>query len=313
MSDNARWVLPLGSASDGSWDVAVDEWVEGWHHTGLCVGRLAAGDSRSFDASGREAVVVPLSGSVSVVCVESAGEKHEAELAGRAHVFEGPTDVAYLPPGSHSTVTARGDARVALAVARTHGTDAGSDTGAGGLRFRHISRDEVPVELRGAGAASREVRNFGTPGVLDANSLIACEVVTPAGNWSSYPPHKHDQERPGQETELEEIYYFEVQPESGASTDAATDAVGYQRVYGTDERPIDVLAEVRTGDVVLVPHGWHGPAMAAPGYDLYYLNVMAGPGPERAWLICDDPAHAWVRSTWGGQRVDPRLPLGGNR
>ena len=92
--------------------------------------------------------------------------------------------------------------------------------------------------------------------------------------------------------------------------------MAYLRVYGTGEREIDVLAEVRSGDVVLVPHGWHGPAMAVPGYDLYYLNVMAGPGPERAWLICDDPAHGWVRKTWTSQAVDPRLPLsspGGSR
>ena len=172
---------------------------------------------------------------------------------------------------------------------------------------------DVPVELRGAGLASREVRNFGIPGVLDADSIIACEVVTPGGNWSSYPPHKHDEERPGVETELEEIYYFEVAPSAGAPEAAGSSPVGYQRVYGTDERPIDVLAEVRSGDVVLVPHGWHGPAMAAPGYDLYYLNVMAGPGAERAWLICDDPAHGWVRDTWSDQPVDPRLPLGGPR
>jgi 5-deoxy-glucuronate isomerase len=86
--------------------------------------------------------------------------------------------------------------------------------------------------------------------------------------------------------------------------------VGYQRVYGTVERPIDVFAEVRTGDVVLVPHGWHGPSMAAPGYDLYYLNVMAGPGAQRTWLICDDPSHGWVRQTWEGLAVDRRLPLG---
>ena len=98
--------------------------------------------------------------------------------------------------------------------------------------------------------------------MLDADSIIACEVITPAGNWSSYPPHKHDEERPGEETELEEIYYFETQVRPAAARHA--DPVGYQRVYGTDERPIDVLAEVRTGDVVLVPHGWHGPAMAAP-------------------------------------------------
>ena len=136
-------------------------------------------------------------------------------------------------------------------------------------------------------------------------ALITCEVLTPAGNWSSYPPHKHDEHRgePQPEAELEEIYYFEV-------ADGPTGpGVAYQRVYGTAKRPVDVLAEVHSGDVVLIPHGWHGPSMAAPGYDLYYLNVMAGPGDERAWLICDDPAHAWVRSTWEDQPVDPRLPF----
>jgi 5-deoxy-glucuronate isomerase len=178
--------------------------------------------------------------------------------------------------------------------------------------FRHVEAGEVPVELRGAGTASREVRNFGIPGVLEADSIIACEVVTPAGNWSSYPPHKHDEEREGVETELEEIYYFETRVEGGATATGHCDPVGYQRVYGTAERPIDVFAEVRAGDVVLVPHGWHGPSMAAPGYDLYYLNVMAGPGDQRAWLICDDPSHGWVRQTWEGMAVDPRLPLGGD-
>jgi 5-deoxy-glucuronate isomerase len=153
--------------------------------------------------------------------------------------------------------------------------------------------------------------------VLDAGSIIACEVITPGGNWSSYPPHKHDEEREGLETELEEIYYFEVRAECGGAAGAecggAADPVAYQRVYGTEERPIDVLAEVRSGDVVLVPHGWHGPAMAPPGYDLYYLNVMAGPGATRAWLICDDPAHEWVRESWAQQDVDPRLTIGGLR
>jgi 5-deoxy-glucuronate isomerase len=161
----------------------------------------------------------------------------------------------------------------------------------------------VVVELRGAGPSSRQVNNFATPDVLDADRLIACEVLTPGGNWSSFPPHKHDEDRGRAESELEEVYYFEV----GAGPRGP--GLGYQRVYGTGERPIDVLAEVRSGDVVLVPHGWHGPSMAVPGYDLYYLNVMAGPGTERAWRICDDPAHAWVRDTWAAQPPDPRLPM----
>jgi 5-deoxy-glucuronate isomerase len=160
----------------------------------------------------------------------------------------------------------------------------------------------VPVELRGAGQASRQVHNFGVPGVLEADRIIACEVLTPGGNWSSWPPHKHDEERDG-ETRLEEIYYFEV------ADGPAGPGFGLQRVYGHADADIDVTAEVRSGDVVLIPHGWHGPSVAAPGYDLYYLNVMAGPGPERAWQICDDPAHGWVRETWAEQDVDPRLPF----
>jgi 5-deoxy-glucuronate isomerase len=309
MTDNARWVRPLGSATAVGWDVAIDDRVDGWAHTALSVGRLADGETRTLETGGRECIVVPLAGSVGVTCVDASGEKHEAELAGRESVFAGPTDVAYLPREAEATVTGRGAARVAFAWAVA--TKAGAP-----LPFRHVAAHDVPVELRGAGIASREVRNFGVPGVLEADSIIACEVVTPAGNWSSYPPHKHDRERDGIETELEEIYYFEVQRAAGSPSASSLDhedPIGYQRVYGTADRPIDVLTEVRTGDVVLVPHGWHGPAMAAPGYDLYYLNVMAGPGDHRAWLICDDPAHGWVRDTWAAQAVDPRLPLGGQR
>jgi 5-deoxy-glucuronate isomerase len=146
------------------------------------------------------------------------------------------------------------------------------------------------------------VNNFATPGSFDADRLIACEVLTPGGNWSSYPPHKHDEDK-DDESALEEIYYYEVE------VGPQGPGMAYQRVYGDAERSIDVLAEVRTGDVVLIPHGWHGPSMAAPGYNLYYLNVMAGPGRERTWLICDDPAHAWVRGSWEDQAIDPRLPL----
>jgi 5-deoxy-glucuronate isomerase len=306
VSDNERWVRPLGSARTTEWSVAIDDAVDGWSHTRLYAADLVPGQSRTVAADEWEHVVVPLAGSVTVTAVDADGGTHEAHLAGRESVFAGPTDVAYASRDCELTVTAEGGpARVAVCGARAAERHTPP--------FRHVDVAAVPVELRGAGVASREVRNFGIPGVLDADSIIACEVVTPGGNWSSYPPHKHDEERPGVETELEEIYYFEVAPSAGAPEAAGASPVGYQRVYGTDDRPIDVLAEVGSGDVVLVPHGWHGPAMAAPGYDLYYLNVMAGPGAERAWLICDDPAHGWVRDTWSDQPVDPRLPLGGPR
>jgi 5-deoxy-glucuronate isomerase len=305
MSDTG-WVLPRGSARRDGFDVLVDDTLEGWQHTGLRVVTLGESATAEVPAGPWEYVVVPLAGAAYVEAADARGDVTVAELTGRASVFAGPTDVAYAPARSTLRVTGVGtSSRIAVCAARV-------PSGTATSKFRHIGGGEVPVELRGAGLASREVRNFGVPGVLDADRIIACEVLTPAGNWSSYPPHKHDEERPGEETALEEIYYVETRVEGDADR-ADADPVGYLQVYGTDERPIDVLAQVRSGDVVLVPHGWHGPAMAAPGYDLYYLNVMAGPGRTRAWLICDDPSHGWVRETWAHQPGDPRLPMGGAR
>ena len=162
----------------------------------------------------------------------------------------------------------------------------------------------MSVELRGAGNCSRQVHNFGTAGVFEADSLIAVRGDhARAATGRAIPAHKHD-ENTATESELEEIYYFEI-----AGGPDSSRGFGYHRVYGTPDRPIEVLEEVRTGDVVLVPHGYHGPSVAAPGYHMYYLNVMAGPGAERAWMIVDDPEHAWLRGTWDNQAVDPRLPL----
>lgn len=302
-NDNSTWCHPAGTLAADGWDCVIGDSLVGWAHTGLRTATLAPGQSIELALDGHEAVIVPLSGGpVAVVVTGPDGVALSLDLTGRGGVFDGPTDVAYAPPGwllHLSAPEGQGagpGVRVAVCLASTGPTD---------IQPHRLSAQQVPVELRGAGIASREVRNFGVPGVLDAGRIIACEVITPAGNWSSWPPHKHDTERPGIEAELEEIYWFETR-----TIDArGADPVGYQRVYGTDERPIDVLAEVRTGDVVLVPHGWHGPAVAAPDADLYYLNVMAGPGPARAWLICDDPAHAWVRETWPELATDPRLPL----
>ena len=303
----ANWVYPLGSAAEGSWDISLGTAdstlaVDGWAHTGLKVATLAAGLAVELPAAAEERIVIPLGGSFTA---SVAGEEYR--LAGRDSVFSGPSDVLYTGTGTAVTISSADGGRVAVATAPAKAS----------YPTRLITAAETPVELRGAGNCSRQVHNFGTPAALEADRFIVCEVLTPAGNWSSYPPHKHDEDKDG-ETSLEEIYYFETRVAPGAAAvpgdpdhpAAGTDAIGYQRVYASDERPIDVAAEVRTGDVVLVPYGWHGPAMAAPGYDLYYLNVMAGPGPVRDWLISDDPHHGWIRQTWAGQDVDPRLPFG---
>ncbi len=300
----ANWVYPLGSAAEGRWDVSLGTSdstlkVNGWAHTGLKVATLAAGAAVELPAAGEERIVVPLSGSFT-----AAVDGQNFQLAGRASVFNGPSDVLYTGTEKTLTISSAVGGRVAIATAPAKTS----------YPTRLVSAAETPVELRGAGNCSRQVHNFGTPAALEADRFIVCEVITPAGNWSSYPPHKHDEEKDG-ETSLEEIYYFETRvalgaPAAPSGDDTQGDAIGYQRVYASDERPIDVSAEVRTGDVVLVPYGWHGPAMAAPGYDLYYLNVMAGPGPVRDWLISDDPHHGWIRQTWEGQDVDPRLPFG---
>lgn len=263
----------------------------GWAWTGLRVIDIPAGRSVRWETEGRETLVVPLRGSVDVDCGAEG-----ATLAGRDSALAEVSDIAYVGAGSVCVLTSPTGGRFALPWAWASCS----------LPFRHVAAQDVVIELRGAGTASRQVNNLCTPETMDAERLIVCEILTPGGNWSSYPPHKHDEDREG-ETCLEEVYYYEI------ADGPSGPGVAYQRVYGTPERPIDVLAEVRTGDVVLVPHGWHGPTIAAPGYDLYYLNAMAGPGPERAWRICDDPGHAWVRHTWASQERDPRVPMAGPR
>ena len=265
-------------------ELAITPESAGWAFSGLRVLELAAGEQRALETGGDELIVLPLSGACTV---RVDGESFE--LAGRESVFTGITDFAYAPRDASLEIASAQGGRFALPSAR-----AGER-----LEPRYVPADAVPIELRGAGQASRQVNNFCSPEAFAADRLIAVEVLTPAGNWSSYPPHKHDEEVPGVETPLEEIYYYEV----------AGDGFGFQRVYGSGPgREIEVCEEVRSGDAIVMPHGYHGPSMAAPGYDLYYLNVMAGPG-ERAWRFTDDPAHAWIRDSWAGQEMDPRLPL----
>jgi 5-deoxy-glucuronate isomerase len=287
--------LPLhvraGSAAAAGCSLHVTPARAGWEFSGLRIVDLPAEGSVVIDTQDDEVIVLPLAGSCQLSC-----DDQQFELRGRESVFAAVSDFVYAPRECRVEIHSSEGGRFALPAARA------------GRRLapRYGPADEVSVELRGAGSASRQVNNFCSPDAFEADRLIAVEVLTPGGNWSSYPPHKHDEAAEG-ESALEEIYYFEV------ADGPAGPGMAYHRVYGTENRPISVLAEVRTGDVVLIPHGWHGPSMAVPGYHLYYLNVMAGPGPERAWLIRDDPAHGWVRQTWASQEVDPRLPFGSDR
>jgi 5-deoxy-glucuronate isomerase len=269
----------------------------GWAYTGLRVLRLPAGTPMTLTTGESEVLVLPLAGSLRVEVADEA----RFELAGRRSVFTSATDIVYS--GRDSTLSLFSDrgAEVALPSARCERR----------LPPAYGAAEDVPVEIRGAGQSTRLVRNFGAPGAWDhADKLVACELVTPPGNWSSHPPHKHDVTRPCQVVN-EEIYYYRI-----AGPDQLTpspEGFGLHRTYTGPEHadaglpPLDETLEVRDGDVVLVPYGYHGPCAAAPGYPMYYLNVLAGPAADRSMAFCDDPAHAWIRQSWAGQAVDPRV------
>ena len=273
-------------------DVDVRPETAGWQYAGLSVFRLAPGSTRRVRTRNTEVFVVPLSGHVSVEVTEPSGRRAALRLAGRRSVFAGATDFLYAGPGSIVVVTSDVPAEVAVPSARCNTP----------RPTRYQPADHVTVETRGAGVAAREVRNFGTPEAWpDAERLMACEVITPPGHWSSYPPHKHDASDPCMVAN-EEIYFFRI---SGADMlTPSRDGFGFHRTYTGPEHeraglaPLDACHEVRDRDVVLVPHGYHGPCVAAPGYAMYYLNVLAGQGPRRSMAFCDDPAHAWIRASW---------------
>jgi 5-deoxy-glucuronate isomerase len=276
----------------------------GWRYSGLRIVRLAPGAHETVETGDAELFVLPLAGAVTVAVSGAPGEREQVfELAGRESVFTAVTDFAYVGRDSTVRVTSAGGAELALPSARCTSR----------RPARYGPAEQVPVEVRGAGPATRQVTNFGTPGVWDhAEKLMCCELITPPGNWSSYPPHKHDASEPCA-VELEEIYFYRI-----AGPDQLTPSgqgFGLHCTYTGAEHDKAGLAEldeslvVRDGDVVLVPHGYHGPCVAAPGYPMYYLNVLAGPGDERSMSFCDDPAHAWVRDSWAGAPTDPRCPV----
>jgi 5-deoxy-glucuronate isomerase len=284
-------LIPAGTAADGADALAITPERAGWTYCGLRVVRLEPGRTRTLATGGEELAVVPLSGSATV---EVDGRRFELE--GRASVFARVTDWAYAPIESEVTLSSEAGAELALASARAE------------RRFEraYVPAADVPIEIRGAGHATRQVTNFLAPGAYDeVDRLIAVEVLTPEGNISSYPPHKHD-DTAGSPANNEEIYYFRLG--RSRSTDTSGEGFALHRTY-TADGSIDETVTIRDGDAFLVPRGYHGPCVATPGYPLWYLNVMAGPNPERTMAIADDPAYAWIRATWDGMEPDPRCPM----
>jgi 5-deoxy-glucuronate isomerase len=237
----------------------------GWRYVGFEVFDLAAGGTLERNLENRELCLVLLSGRASV----SVGADNLGTIGLRRTPFEGKPFAVYVPAGAPVSVTAATSCELAV----------GSAPGVGRLLPRLIRPEEVNEEVRGIGTNTRYVRHI-LPASAPAEWLQVVEVVTPGGHWSSYPPHKHDSDQPG-ETQLEETYYHRLARPGGFA---------FQRVY-TDDRTLDETMTVEDRDVVLVPRGYH-PVSAAHGFDLYYLNVMAG--PVRRWQITQAPGYEFL-------------------
>jgi 5-deoxy-glucuronate isomerase len=240
----------------------------GWKYVGFEVRHLSAGQEVTLTSADKEICIVILTGTADV----QVDDETFRSLGGRRSVFENaPPGAVYVPAGRRIRIRAGSATEVALCSA----------PGAGAGAPRAIAGERMPQEVRGEGTNRRFVRNV-LPETEPGEKLLVVEVITPGGHWSSYPPHKHDTNTPPAETQLEETYYHRFNPSQGFA---------FQRVY-TDDRSIDETVCMEDGDVVLVPRGYH-PVGTPHGYDLYYLNVMAG--PVRRWIVSDDPAHAWVK------------------
>lgn len=260
-------VRPMAPDADGR-VLAITPESAGWRYVGFEVRRLAAGQQAGLTSAGRETCVVVLTGTASI----RVDGLTFPGVGGRKSVFDdAPPGAVYAPAGSRIRIHA--DSATEIALCSAPAAAAGSP--------RAISGEQMTQEVRGEGTNRRFVRNV-LPETEPAERLLVVEVITPGGHWSSYPPHKHDTQALPAETQLEETYYHRLNPPQGFA---------FQRVY-TDDRSLDETVCVEDGDVVLVPRGYH-PVGAPHGYDLYYLNVMAG--PVRRWIFRDDPAHAWIK------------------
>jgi 5-deoxy-glucuronate isomerase len=264
----------------------------GWDHISFQARTLRGGQRHAHATGAHELAIVVLSGVLAV----NSNRGNWQSIGGRMSVFSGRPHALYLPRNTEFEITAASDVEFALAWTSTDRDDAP----------RLVTPADVPVEIRGGDNATRQINGILPPGFA-CRKLVIVEVYTPAGSWSSYPPHKHDVHKTGAdgsvlEADLEEIYYFKIDKPSGFA---------YQRVYTDPESPlhkagapIDAVMLARDGDAVLVPEGYH-PVVAAPGYTCYYLNILAGSAQSLA--NSDDPAHSWVKDSYRG--LDPRVPL----
>lgn len=239
----------------------------GWKYVGFEVYQLETGQIIERETKDQEVCIVLLSGKANV----RTQQQEWKQIGKRMRIFEKiPPYSVYVPSGDQYRIEAVTDVEIALCLAPGKGT----------YSARLIAPEDVDVEIRGTGNIERRIHNI-LPEQKRADSLLVVEVFTPEGNWSSYPPHKHDQDQLPAESYLEETYYHRVEPEHGFVI---------QRVY-TDDRSLDEAMTLQNGDAVLVPKGYH-PVSAPPGYEVYYLNVMAG--PTRTWKFRNDPDHEWV-------------------
>ncbi|MBL8215431.1 MAG: 5-deoxy-glucuronate isomerase [Bryobacterales bacterium] len=253
--------------------------IDGFQFLSLVNHKLAAGESVSGSTANRELGLVILGGRCSVT--SSRGEW--TGVGRRPNVFAGMPYALYLPIDTTYSVTAETDCDLALCFCRAEEA----------YPAKLITPADIEVEIRGGANATRQINKIIRP-EFAAHRLLVVEVYTPSGNWSSYPPHKHDVHDPPGEVDLEEIYYYRIDRPEGYAI---------QRVY-TPDRRLDETMTVRDGEMVLVPEGYH-PVVAAHGYNVYYLNSLAG--SARSMAASDDPDYQWVKQTWHDK--DPRVPV----
>jgi 5-deoxy-glucuronate isomerase len=270
--------------------VETDPARAGWRYLSFRALGLGDGETVELDRPDEEAAIVTISGGGVEIAVDGSGPLH---LPGRSSVFEGMPWTAYIPAGRATRIIGRPlpGRRAVIAVGHA------PPTGRPGVATEPIVVEpaDVEIEIRGRGNATRQVNNMIMP-PFPADRLLVCEVYTPNGNWSGWPPHKHDVDDPPREAVLEEIYYYQIsRPEGWA----------IQRIYERDGSQ-DRLIPVRHGELVIVDHGYH-PFASTQGYDAYYLNILAG--DRRTMANTDDPDLAWVRTLWPSMAPDPRLPI----